>query len=49
MDMELDYPQIPEDLELASFGDALFEQYDEAVCGEQANDECYENLYPTLA
>jgi len=52
MDLEQSFPAIPEDTDLAFLSDALFEQYDEEPNSSPAlaaaNDEEYENLYPSL-
>jgi len=47
-DLDLNFPAIPEEAELAHLSDAIFDQYDEETNGLAANDEGYENLYPSL-
>lgn len=48
MDTESDYIEVSEKLGMSFLDDALFEQYDEIMVEEAANDDCYENLYPCM-
>jgi len=48
MDVEVSDSDIAEALEIALACDALFEQYDELDIVQEANGDCYENLYPNI-
>ena len=49
MDTNTMYLESNDVLEIAFSCEALFDQYDEQATPWQANDDCYENLYPNVA